>query len=65
MNTKAIITMVSVFAGAVYGVIQILESSLFKPKKVLPNIEIVLDRSDSMNESFDGSTKWQATFCNK
>lgn len=60
MNTKAIITMVSVFAGAVYGVIQILESSLFKPKKVLPNIEIVLDRSDSMNESFDGSTKWQA-----
>lgn len=59
-NIMAIIGMVSALAGAVYGVMQILESSLFKPKKVFTNIEIVLDRSASMNESFDGSTKWQA-----
>ena len=46
--------------GAVYGVIQILESSLFKPKKILTNIEIVVDRSQGMREPFDGGTKWEA-----
>ena len=59
-NTIVIIGLISAFVGAIYGVIQIFESSLFKPKKILTNIEIILDSSASMNESFDGSIKWEA-----
>ena len=56
-NLMAVLAILGGTLGAVYGVIQILESSLFQPEKVLNNIQIVVDRSRAMNEPFDGRTK--------
>jgi hypothetical protein len=59
-NLMAVLAILGGIAGVVYGVIQILESPVFKPKKVLNNIEIVVDSSQGMGEIFKGSTKWEA-----
>ncbi len=56
----AIIGLIGALAGGVYGVIQILHSPVFEVKKVFINIEIVLDRSSAMQQSFDRTTKWEA-----
>jgi TonB family protein len=55
-NTMAVVAMVGALAGGLYGLVEVLR--LFEPKKVMENVELVLDSSAVMNEPFDDGTKW-------
>lgn len=57
-TTAAIIALVGAVLAAIIKFHDVL--SLFKPKQVQENTEIVLDRSEAMNQQFEGGTKMQA-----
>ena len=59
----SIIGMISVAVWLYIGIMQIVQIFTTKPAKVQNNTEIVLARSDDMDESFDGKTKWDAALC--
>ena len=55
-NTMAIVAMVGALGGGLYGLVEVMR--LFEPKKVMENVEIVLDGSAVMNEPIGDGTKW-------
>lgn len=57
-TTAAIVTLIGGVLAAVIKFHDVL--SFFKPKQVQENTEIVLDRSEAMNQQFEGGTKLQA-----
>ena len=59
-NIMAILAILGGIASIIYGIIQITESSLFKPGVATFNYEIVVDSSLRMTDAFGESTKWEA-----